>query len=155
VSTWKWVLLEMFLRCLACALAVGLGFGVFCLSIAASPQEDAAADAVATAFINARQAANLPKLERMGRNTFQEKICKHDLRFPSGLINNVLYETSDPAQLPESAQKLAISPDKYKTATRFGVGVCLKTGPPGQPTYSVVVATYESRATSFLRIFWE
>ncbi len=142
-----------FLRCLACALVVG--FGAFCLSIAASPQEDAAADAVATAFMNARQAANLPKLERMGRNNFQEKVCKHDLRFPSGLINDVLYETSDPAQLPESAQNLAISPDTYKTATRFGVGVCLKPGSPGQPTYSVVIATYESRITSFWRIFWE
>ncbi len=142
-----------FFRYLACVLLVW--FGPFCLTTVASQQEDAAADAIATAFLNARQSANLSKLERMGRNTFQEKVCKHDLRFASGLINDVLYETSDPAQLPESAQKLATAPDTTKTATRFGVGVCLKASSLGQPTYSVVIATYESRATSFWRIFWE
>jgi hypothetical protein len=51
---------------------------------AASDQEDAAADAVATAFLQVRQTAHLSKLERMGRNTFREKLCKQDMRFPSG-----------------------------------------------------------------------
>jgi len=136
---------------LACALIIGAaGY-----PSTASPQDDAAADAVAMAFMNARQAASLPTVERMGRNTFREKACKHDLRFPSGLINEVVYETSDPAQLPESAQKLAIALDTYKTTDRFAVGVCFKTKGSGQPTYSVIVATYESRITSFFRIFWE
>jgi hypothetical protein len=143
-------LLTLF-RCLACALIIA---AAGCLS-AASPQEDAAADAVAMAFMNARQAAGLPKLERMGRNTFREKACKHDLRFPSGLIHNVVYETADAAQLPESAQRLAIALDTYWTTARFAIGVCLKTNASGQPTYSVIAATYESRITSFFRLFWE
>src|ERR1700684_2238215 len=120
----------------------------------ASDQEDAAADAVATAFLQVRQAAHLSKLERMGRNTFREKVCNQDMRFPSGLIRDVVYQTSDPAQLPESAQRLATASDTSKTAVRFGLGVCsLNSGSAGQPNYSVVIATYESRAASFWRIF--
>ena len=37
---------------------------------AASDREDAAVNAVATAFLQVREAAHLSKLERMGRNTF-------------------------------------------------------------------------------------
>lgn len=122
---------------------------------AASDQEDAAADAVATAFLQVRQAAHLSKLERMGRNTFREKVCKQDMRFPSGWINDVVYETSDPAHLLESAQRLATWPDSSKTAARFGLGVCLLSSSSGQAKYSVLIATYESRRTSFWRIFWE
>jgi len=137
-------------------ISSGLLIAIFALPAIAYEQEDAAADAVAAAVMNARQAAQLSKLERMGKNTFRENVCRHDMRFPSGLINNVLYQTSDPAQLPESAHLLAISPDTNKTAARFGVGVCLvKPAPGGQPTYSVLIATYESRLTSFWRIFWE
>jgi len=118
--------------------------------------EDIAADAVAAAFIQARQAAQLSNLERMGRNTFRQQVCKQDMRLPSGEIDDVAYRTFNPAQLPESAQRLASSPDTYKTAARFGVGVCLLGGGSvGQPNYSVFIATYESRWTSFLRIFWE
>jgi hypothetical protein len=123
---------------------------------AASDQEDAAADAVATAFLQARQAAHLSKVERMGKNKFREKTCRHDLRLPSGLINDVVYETSDPAQLPESAQKLATSPDSARLTARFGLGVCLlSSSSSGQPRYSVLITTYESHWTSFWRIFWE
>jgi len=126
------------------------------LPTAASDQEDVAADAVATAFLQVRQAAHLSKLERMGRNTFREKVCKQDMRFPSGWINDVVYETSDPAHLPESAQRLATWPDSSKVAARFGLGVCLlRSSSPGQPKYSVLIATYEPRRTSFWRIFWE
>jgi hypothetical protein len=126
------------------------------LPAVASDQEDAAADAVATAFLQARQAALLSKLERMGRNTFREKVCRQDLRFPSGLIKDVVYETSDPAHLPESAERLATGPDSSKVAARFGLGVCvLSSNSPAQPKYSVVIATFESRRTSFWRIFWE
>lgn len=126
------------------------------ISASASTQEDAVADVVAAAFINARGAAHLPKLERMGKNIFREKVCKHDMRFPSGLINNVLYQTSDAGQLPESAQKLAVAQWSGKAAVRFGIGVCLAgSTPDGRPTYSVLIATYESRPTSFWRIFWE
>jgi len=121
---------------------------------AASDLEDAAADAVATAFLQVRQAAHLSKLERMGKNTFREKVCNKDMRFPSGWINDVVYETSDPAHLPESAQRLATWPDSSKVAARFGLGVCLLSS-TGQQKYSVLVATYESRRTSFWRIFWE
>jgi hypothetical protein len=33
--------------------------------------------------------------------------------------------------------------------------VCsMKTNPPGQPVYSIIIATYESRSSSFWRIFW-
>jgi hypothetical protein len=121
---------------------------------AAANRDDPAADQVAAAFVEARQAAHLPALSRMGRNVFAENVCQHDLRFPSGLIGVVNYETVDPAQLPESATKLATTPDSYKLAKRFGVGVCVETS-AGQKFYSVLIATYESRWTSFLRIFWE
>jgi hypothetical protein len=122
----------------------------------ASDQEDVAADAVAAAFLQVRQAAHLSKLERMGRNTFREKVCKDDRRFPSGWINDVLYETSDPAHLPESAQRLATWPDTGKTAARFGLGICLLSSTSsGQRKYTVLIATYESQWTSFWRIFWE
>jgi hypothetical protein len=36
----------------------------------------------------------------------------------------VQYETTDPTFLPDAARQLATSPDAYKTAARFGVGVC-------------------------------
>jgi hypothetical protein len=122
----------------------------------ASDQEDKAADAVAAAFIQARQAAHLSKLERIGRNTFRKRVCEQDMRMPSGWINEIVYQTADPAQLPESAQQLASRPDSSKTAARFGVGVCLLTTSPGErPGFSVLIATYESRWTSFWRIFWE
>lgn len=133
-----------------------LVLAVFCFSIPASQQEDAVADAVATAFSNARQAAHLPKLQRMDENIFRSQVCKSDMRFPSGLIENVTYETSDPSKLSTEAQRLAAKPDSGKTAGRFGIGVCyLKANSFGQPTYSVVIATYESRVTSFWRIFWD
>jgi hypothetical protein len=139
---------------LICALL--LGFGPFCLVALATQQEDAAADVVAAAFVNVRQSANLSRLERMGKNPFREKVCRHDMRFGSGLIRTVAYETSDLAQLPGSAQRLATSPDSGKTAARFGIGVCfLKNNSLGKPTYSVLIATYESRSTSFWRIFWD
>ncbi len=78
------------------------------------------------------------------------------MRFASGLIIDVVYETLDPAHLPESAQKLATWPDTSHTAARFGVGVCLLKGNSlGQPTYTVLIATYESRWDSFLRFFWD
>jgi hypothetical protein len=118
----------------------------------ASDQEDAAADAVVSAFAQARQAAHLPKLERMGRNKFREKVCNRDMRFASGIIRNVVYETSDPTQMPESAQRLATWPDAYQVAARFGVGVCLLND-GGQPKFSVLIATYESPWNSFLRFF--
>src|SRR5580704_6938774 len=126
------------------------------LPTVATDQEDTAADAVAAAFMQARQEAHLSKLERMGRNPFREKVCKQDMRFASGLIRDVVYQTSDPAHLPESAQRLATASDTSKTAVRFGLGVCsLNSGSAGQPSYSVVIATYESRAASFWRIFWD
>ncbi len=126
------------------------------LAVLASDQEDAAADTVAAAFMQARQTAHLSKLERMSRNGFREKVCKQDMRFPSGLIKDVAYQTSDPAFLPESAQRLATWPDTSKAAARFEIGVCsLKSGSLGQPKYSVLIATYESRAVSFWRIFWD
>jgi len=121
-----------------------------------SDQEDAAADVVAAAFMQARQTAHLSKLESMGRNRFREKVCKQDMRFASGLIIDVVYQTSDPAHLPEAAQRLATWPDTSKTAARFGVGVCsLNNSSLGQPNYSVLIATYESRSASFWRIFWD
>jgi len=40
----------------------------------------------------------------MGRNTFREKVCRQDMRMPSGRINDVVYETLDPADLSESAK---------------------------------------------------
>ncbi len=133
-----------------------LCIGLLCVPQVASQQEDAAADSVATAFMNARNAAHLSKLRRIGRNTFRKQACDHDLRFPSGLIKDVIYETVGPTQLPESARQLAAAPDSGKTAARFGIGVCsIGTNPSGQPTYSVVLATYESRGASFWSIFWE
>ena len=125
-------------------------------TVVASGEEDAAADAVGAAFLQARQAAHLTKLERMGRNTFREKVCKKDMRFPSGWINSVEYDSSDPGDLPDSAKRLAMSTDTYKVASRFGIGVCAVGGTSsGRPKYSVVIALYESRWTSFWRIFWE
>ena len=126
------------------------------LPTVASDQEDKAADAVAAAFIQARQAAHVSKLERMGRNTFRKRACEQDMGMPSGWINEVVYQTVDPAHLPESAQQLASRPDGYKIAARVGIGVCLLTSSPGErPRFSVLIAIYESRWTSFLRIFWE
>ena len=88
----------------------------------ATVEEDIAADAVATAFTQARQAARPSYLERMGRNTFRQQVCRRDMRLSSGWINSVAYRTSDPAQLPESAQRLATSADTYKIAARFRSG---------------------------------
>jgi hypothetical protein len=126
------------------------------LTATASKPEDTNADAVAAAFVEARQFAHLPKLTRMDRNPFGERICKHDMRMPSGLIKDVLYETSDPASLSDAARQLAISPDSYRVTARFGVGVCsLGADSSGKVSYSVFIATYESRWSSFWRIFWE
>jgi hypothetical protein len=123
----------------------------------AAQEEDRAANSVAAAFIQARDAVHLSKLERMGGNTFREKVCKHDLRFASGLILTAQYQTSDPGNLPEVAQRLALhGDDGYRVTTRFGVGVCANGQDlSGHPVYSVLIATYESRWNSFLRIFWE
>ncbi|HYL64035.1 MAG TPA: hypothetical protein VE077_15575 [Candidatus Methylomirabilis sp.] len=77
-------------------------------------------------------------------------------RMPSGWINAVDYETFDPAELPESARRLARWLDTGKAASRFGIGVSMLSGSsPAHPKYSVLIATYESRWTSFWRIFWE
>jgi hypothetical protein len=130
--------------------------GVVVIALAANPQ-DVAADAVAKTFINTRRAAHLPPLSRMGRNTFGDKVCQRDLRMPSGNIGLVRFETSDPSQLPETARKLAIRPDDGKRkAVRYGIGVCLLATAAGDsPRFSVLIATYESRWESFVRIFWE
>jgi hypothetical protein len=120
------------------------------IPMAASDQEDAAADTVAAAFLQVRQAAHLSKVERMGRNTLREKVCKQDMRLPSGWITDVVYETSDPARLPVSAQRLATRPDSSKVAARL-----LSSSSSGEPKYSVLIATYESQWTSFWRVFWE
>ena len=127
------------------------------IAVFASQQEDTAADSVARAFIQARDAAHLSKLARMGRNTFRGKVCKHDLRFASGLISTAQYQTADLGHLPEVAQRLAVHPDDgYRVTTRFGVGVCVGgQDQSGRTVYSVLIATYESRWNSFLRIFWE
>jgi hypothetical protein len=129
---------------------------VVVIAFAADPQ-DVAADALAKAFTSTRLAAHLPPLGRMGRNTFGDKVCQHDFRMPSGNIDLVRYETSDPSQLPEAAQKLAIRPDDgYRKVVRYGIGVCvLATSAGGSPRFSVLIATYESRWESFVRIFWE
>ena len=133
-----------------CALLICL----IVLPAVASDPEDAVADTVAAAFVQARLAAHLPELKEMGRNKFREKICKHDMRFSAGLINDVVYETSDPAHLPASAQRLAAQTYYATFPARFGVGVCLLgSGPPGSPKYSVLIATYESRSASFWRTF--
>jgi hypothetical protein len=135
------------------SLVVG---AVFPLIAGASKPDDTGADAVAVAFVEARQAAHLPKLSRIDRNPFGEKVCKHDLRMPSGLIKDVQYETTDPALLPDAARQLATSPAAFKIAARFGVGVCsLGANSSGKISYSILIATYESRWTSFWRIFWE
>lgn len=139
-------------KLICCTLLVFL----MVLLAVASDQEDAAADAVATAFLKARQTAHLSKLERMRGNTFREKVCKRDTRFPSGLIDDVVYETFARADLPEPARRLAAWPDTSKIPARFGIGVCAQsTDQLGRPKYSVLIATYESVWTSFLRIFWE
>lgn len=128
----------------------------FPLTATASNPDDTTADQVATAFVEARQSAHLSTLTRIARNPFGEKICKHDMRMPSGLIEDVLYETSDPARLPDKAQNLATSRDSYRVTARFGIGVC-SLGPDasGKARYTVFIATYENRWTSFWRIFWE
>jgi len=137
---------------------IGLVLGMSLLAPLAatgSKPDDTSADAVAAAFVEARQSARLPKLTRMGRNSFGEKICKHDMRMPSGLVDDVLYETFDPARLSDAARKLATSRDSYRVTARFGVGVCSGQDASGKVSYSVFIATYESRWSSFWRIFWE
>jgi hypothetical protein len=137
-------------KLIPCALLILLA----ALPAAGTNQQDAAADSVAAAFAQARQAAHLPKLERMSGNKFREKVCKQDMRFASGLIKIVRYETFDPAQIPESAQRLAKETYQTTTPARFGVGVCVATdSPANQPKYSVLIATYESRSASFWRTF--
>lgn len=90
----------------------------------ASQQEDRVADSVAAAFVQGRDSAHLPRLARMGQNTFREKACGRDLRLASGVILTVQYQTSDPGQLPEAARQLAAHPDDgSRVTTRFGVGV--------------------------------
>jgi hypothetical protein len=124
------------------------------LPVAASNQEDAAADAVASAFLQARQAAHLSKLERMGVNTFREKVCKQDMRRPDGWINEADYETFDPADLPESAKQLARTPPTAQIPSRFVIGVCMVNDVSSKsPKYSVAIALYESRWISFWQIF--
>ncbi len=139
-------------------LAIVVAFAlVSSVAVFASRQEDRAADSVAAAFVQARNTAQLPKLQRIGGNTFRPKVCKHDLRFASGLILTAQYHTSDPGQLPEAARQLAIHPDDgYRVTARYGIGVCaIGQDSSGQIMYSVLIATYESRWNSFLRIFWE
>jgi hypothetical protein len=141
-----------FSRIVLCTLLLG--------TAGASLQEDSAADALATAFVSAHTAANLPKLEQIGRNKFREQACsaagdKQGMRFPSGFINDAIYQTVDPSHLSEAGQKLAVSQGAGKTPARFGVGVCfLSNDPLGRPIYSVLIATYESRGTSLFRILW-
>lgn len=92
----------------------------------------------------------------MGADTFGDKVCQHDFRMPSGNIDLVRYETPDPSKLPEAAQKLAVRPDDgYHKAVRYGIGVCVLAASGGSPRFSVLIATYESRWKSFVRIFWE
>jgi hypothetical protein len=122
------------------------------LPAAATHEEDVASDAVASAFMQAREAAHLPKIERMGRNKFHEKACKNDKRFAAGLINSAVYETSAPAELSEVARELAVQKYAVTVPARFGVGVCLSNN-SATPTYSVLIATYESRWNSFWRTF--
>jgi hypothetical protein len=126
------------------------------LAAVASQQDDKAADAVSSAFFEARHAAHRSKLDRIGGNRFRRQVCKHDLRMPSGLITDVLYETVDPAHLPEAARRLAASSVGYREVARFGVGVCSH-GPDssGKFTYSVLIATYCSWWGSFWRNFWD
>ena len=143
-------------RCTAKLIFSALLIFLTVSATAATDQEDATADSVSAAFLQARQAAHLSKLERMGRNMFRQKVCKQDMRFASGVIDDVVYQTSDPSLLPDSAQRLATWPDSGKIAVRFGVGVCrLDSSALGSPKYSILIVTYESRWTSFTRIFWE
>lgn len=135
------------------ALCALLAFAA--LAVTAANQEDAAADAAAQAFAQARDAAHLPKISRIGRNAFHKQACG-DRRFASGLILDVTYKTTDPATLPESARKLAARPDGDTIAARFGVGACLVgNASASQPEYNVVIATYQSRWNSFWHAFWE
>ena len=138
-------------------VAVGAFVLLASMTVFASQQEDRAADSVAAAFVQARDAAHLSKLGRMDGNAFREKVCKHDLRFASGLILTVQYQTSDPDHLPGVAQRLALRlDDGYRVTTRFGVGACaVGQEPSGKTVYSVLIATYESPWNSFLRFFWE
>jgi len=125
--------------------------------LAANPQ-DVTADVIANAFTDAQLAAHLAPLNRMGRNIFGDKVCKDDLRMPSGLIDLAKYETSDPLRLPEAAQRLAMYQNSKgsRRAVRYGVGVCsLLTSAGANATFAVVIAIYESRWDSFVRIFWE
>jgi hypothetical protein len=139
-------------------LAIIVAFAlVASVAVFASQQEDRAADSVAAAFVQARKAEHLSKLQRIGGNTFRPKVCKHDLWFASGLILTAQYQTSNPRQLPEAAQRLAIHlDDGYRVAARYGIGVCaVGQDSSGEIMYSVLIATYESRWNSFLRIFWD
>lgn len=125
------------------------------LPVAASNQEDAATDAVASAFLQAREAAHLSKISRIGKNAFRKQ-ARGDLHFPTELILDVIYRTTDPSTLPESARQLAVRPDSNRITARFAVGVCVvQNSPATPPQYSVVIATYESRWTSFWRRFQE
>jgi hypothetical protein len=137
------------------SMAVSLVFLIPLVAVA-SQQDDEAADAVSSSFVEARQSAHLAKLDRIDRNRFHKQVCKHDLRMPSGLITDVLYETADPAHLPDAARRLATSSVGYRVVARFGVGVCsLGQDSSGKVTYSVLIATYASRWGSFWRIFWD
>ncbi len=134
------------------ALAIAL---VPLVALASQP-DSKAADAVSAAFIAARESAHLSRLSRIDGNTFAKQVCTNDLRMPSGWINDVRYKTSDPAQLPDEAQRLARTRDFGKTAARFGVGVCsLGSDSSGKMSYDVLIAIYESKWTSFWRMFWE
>jgi len=81
----------------------------------------------------------------------RNKVCQHDFQIPSGNIDLVRSETSDPSLLPGAAQKLAIRPDAgYCKAVRYGIGVCaLATSTGSSPRFSVLIATYESRLGKF------
>jgi hypothetical protein len=125
------------------------------LPVAASIREDTSADAIASAFLQARDAAQLPKISRMGRNAFRKQACS-DRRFADGLILDVTYKTTDPGTLPEAALKLAARADGDKVTARFGVGVCfVGNDSASQPEYNAIIATYESRWNSFWHAFWE
>lgn len=138
-------------------LAIATAFAlVASVAVFGSQHEDRAADSVAAAFAQARNMARLPKLQRISGNTFRPKVCKNDLRFTPGLILTVRYQTSDPGQLSEAARRLAIHSDDYRATARYGIGVCaVGQDSSGEMMYSVLIATYESRWSSFLRIFWE
>jgi hypothetical protein len=138
-------------------VVIGASVLLASMAVFSSQQEERAADSVAAAFVQARDVAHLSKLGRMDGNTFREKVCKHDLRFASGVILTAQYQTSDPGHLPEVVQRLAVHPDDgYRVTTRFGVGACaVGQEPSGKTVYSVLIATYESRWNSFFRFFWE